>query len=206
MRRRDFLKGIFGAAAIAAVPTIVLKQIDNLPQEPKYVPKHLIKDDVMGTINPEESILYVYDDNQLVGQSNMFNLNFHQDVTPIPKSRWVKLPWDGRYHKHKKNKKGLPKKKHRWQLIEDYNASLDYIPAAKSWNVRAYQMQWLVDPVKLFDRLPTQLQCLMVKDVMKFSGGIYLTQLDLTSPLDEETTYGAIFEGSGELTMTIKKG
>jgi hypothetical protein len=30
MRRRDFLKGIFGAAAVAAVPAVVLKQTENI--------------------------------------------------------------------------------------------------------------------------------------------------------------------------------
>ena len=172
MRRRDFLKGVFGAAAVAAVPPIVLKQIDELPP-PEYVPNHLVEDDVVGMcytgpIKSEGSILYIYDDNQLVGSSSIFNLNFHR--------------------------------------IEDDNAPVDYFPGIPSWNVRAYQMQWLLDPVELFDRPSTKLQCLMIKDDVKFSGSIYLTQLDSTSPLDEKTTYGAIFEGNGELMVIIQKG
>ena len=199
MRRRDFLKGIFGAAAVAAVPAVVLKQIDELPP-PEGVTNNLPE------VNTEGSILYIYDDNQLVGSSSIFNLNFHQEINPMPKMRWVKLPWDGRYYKHKKNKKGLPKKKHRWQCIEDDHAPVDYFPGVKSWNVPAYQIQWLLDPVELFDRPSTKLQCLMIKDDVKFSGSIYLTQLDSTSPLDEKTTYGAIFEGNGELMGIIQKG
>jgi hypothetical protein len=203
MRRRDFLKGIFGAAAIAAVPAIVLRQIDELPPSEKVDATGNI---YTGPINPEDNILYIYDENQLVGESHIFNLNFHQAFNPIPKSKWVKLPWDGRYYKNKKNKKGLPKKKHRWQLVEDYNAPAEYFQGLKLWEVRAYQIQWLTEPRELFERLPTQLHCLMVKDSMKFCGNVYLTQLDSTSPLDEETTYGAIFEGSGELIMIIQKG
>ena len=210
MRRRDFLKGVFGAATIAAVPAVVLKQIDELPTS-EGVTNNPPKVDATGMcytgpIKSEGSILYIYDDNQLVGSSSTFNLNFHQEINPMPKMRWVKLPWDGRYYKHKKNKKGLPKKKHRWQCIEDDHAPVDYFPGIKSWNVRAYQMQWLLDPVELFDRPSTKLQCLMIKDDVKFSGSIYLTQLDSTSPLDEKTTYGAIFEGNGELMMIIQKG
>jgi len=172
MRRRDFLKGVFGAATIAAVPAVVLKQIDELPTS-EGVTNNPPKVDATGMcytgpIKSEGSILYIYDDNQLVGSSSIFNLNFHR--------------------------------------IEDDNAPVDYIPGVKSWNVRAYQMQWLLDPVELFDRPSTKLQCLMIKDDVKFSGSIYLTQLDSTTPLDEKTTYGAIFEGNGELMMIIQKG
>ena len=210
MRRRDFLKGVFGAATIAAVPAVVLKQIDELPTS-EGVTNNPPKVDATGMcytgpIKSEDSILYIYDDDQLVGSSSTFNLNFHQEINPMPKMRWVKLPWDGRYYKHKKNKKGLPKKKHRWQCIEDDHAPVDYFPGVKSWNVRAYQIQWLLDPVKLFDHPSTKLQCLMIKDDVKFFGSIYLTQLDSTSPLDEKTTYGAIFEGNGELMGIIQKG
>ena len=83
MRRRDFLKGVFGAATIAAVPAVVLKQIDELPTS-EGVTNNPPKVDATGMcytgpIKSEDSILYIYDDDQLVGSSSTFNLNFHMD-------------------------------------------------------------------------------------------------------------------------------
>lgn len=179
MRRRDFLKGIFGAAAIAAVPTIVLKQIDALPQEPVTAieptpptPRLSVKRPI-----PENGLFYIWDkdEERLVGACTDFSLNmqcnyFDQTLLDGP---WVMY------------ERGRP-----------------------SWNIEANNVQWLVDPQELFERENKTLLCLMAKDDMKFSGDIYLTQISLTIPFfrEEEAINYAKFEGSGELLMTIKKG
>jgi hypothetical protein len=208
MNRRDLLKGLFGTAVIAAVPTIVLKRIDELtpPPTPPIPPVDAVGKVYTGPIDPEDNILYIYDDNQLVGGSHNFNLKFHQDINPIAKSRWVKLPWDGQYYKNKKNKKGLPKKKHRWQIIEDYNAPVEYIQGLKSWWIEAENMFWDVDPRELFLQIPAQLHCLMSKNNMKFYGDVYLSNITFTAPDEESEVWSAIFEGSDELIVTVPKG
>ena len=173
MRRRDFLKGIFGAAALAAVPAVVLRQIDELPPpappiDPPLPPTISAKRPV-----PQNGLLYIWDGerNELVGTSTEFSLNMHRH--PIDVSSW-------------------------YPEVTDYPT---YMEGPTSWDAQAERIQWLIDPRDLFERLPTQLQCLMAKDDMKFCGNVYLTQLYLTAPLYEETTYGAVFEGTGELIM-----
>ena len=181
MRRRDFLKGIFGAAALAAVPTIVLKQIDAISQEPEYVPKHLIEDDIVGTTIkrpiPENGLFYIWDKDreELVGACTDFSLNMNANFIDVT------------------------------SIDDDYRKYMRGVP---SWNIEANNVQWLVDPEELFKREPKALLCLMAKDDMKFSGDIYLTQISLTIPFfrEEEYVNYAYFEGSGMLEMIIKNG
>jgi hypothetical protein len=210
VNRRDLLKGLFGTAVIAAVPTIVMKRIDELPP-PEYSPNHLIESDDVGKVytgplNPEDNILYLYDENQLVGSSSIFNLKMEQNFIPMAQSRWVKLPWDGRYYKNKKTKKGLPKKKHRWQIIEDYNAPVEHIQGLKSWWIETDNMFWEVDPRELIKREPTSLHCIMAKDNIKFYGDVYLANITLVAALEDPERWEALFEGSDELIVTVLKG
>ena len=178
MRRRDFLKGIFGAAAIAAVPAIVLRQIDDLPPTPEKV-------DAIGNVYtgpvqpssvkpiPQNGIFYIWDkdEGRLVGASTDFSLNMNAnfvDVTSIDDS---------------------------WPM---------YLRGLPSWNIEARNVQWLVNPQELFLRETKHLLCLMAKDDMKFTGDIYLSQISLMA--EEIFSYDATFEGNGILEMIIQKG
>ena len=179
MRRRDFLKGIFGAAALAAVPTIVLKQIDELPPppappiEPASPPIPISSKRPI----PENGLFYIWDKDreELVGASTDFSLNMNANFIDVT------------------------------SIDDDYRKYMRGVP---SWNIEANNVQWLVDPEELFKREPKALLCLMAKDDMKFSGDIYLTQISLTIPFfrEEEYVNYAYFEGSGMLEMIIKNG
>lgn len=177
MRRRDFLKGIFGAAAIAAVPTIVLKQIDELPPPPATPIEPVSPPTPVSTKRPipENGVFYIWDKDreELVGASTNFSLNMNANFIDV-------TSWESPYR--------------------------EYVRGAPSWNIQAYNVQWLVDPQELFERENKTLLCLMAKDDMKFTGDIYLSQISLTMPLEEVTTYDAYFEGSGILEMIIQKG
>ena len=173
MRRRDFLKGIFGAAAIAAVPTIVLKQIDDLPPEPdEKVAETILADTNIpaGKKTPTKGILYVWDKdtNQLVAGCTDFSLNIH--MNPIDVTQWGDM---------------FPQ----------------FIAGPVSWDVQADNMQWLVDPMELFTRNDTHLQCLMAAEDKKFCGDVMLERLETTAcsfPYFRQT-YDATFQGRGAL-------
>jgi len=184
MRRRDFLKGIFGAAAVAAVPAVVLKQIDALPEEP-IPPVDAIGKTYTGPIehtikvDPESiDVLYIYDEKeqQLIAASTDFRVDMQCRYYPDEEhSRFTGQP--------------------------------EYRKAPPSWSVSAHNIVWKVDPVQVFNK-GNVLKCLMAKDNIKFCGEVFLAELvgsgAFVAYLDQ--TYEARFEGRRELLMTIQKG
>lgn len=180
MRRRDFLKGIFGAAAIAAVPTFVLKQIDELPPEPvpaiestPPTPRLSAKRPI-----PENGLFYIWDKDreELVGACTDFSLNMNANFVDV-------TSWESPYR--------------------------EYIKGRPSWNIEANNVRWLVDPRELIEQHDKHhLLCLMAKDDIKFQGDIYLINFNITVPFfaEEWVINDAMFEGSGILQMIIQKG
>jgi hypothetical protein len=80
MERRDFLKGIFGAAVVAVVPKPIVEAIEKAPPEtltPMIQPtvKEVVKSPPLGTMN--DGFIYLYDGDVLLAASNQVNLNFH---------------------------------------------------------------------------------------------------------------------------------
>ena len=78
MERRLFLKNIFGAAVIAAIPKVVIDQIEAI------APKDIIP------IEKNKPLLnnglYIYDKNQLIAASTLFTVNsthHHFDTTSL---------------------------------------------------------------------------------------------------------------------------
>lgn len=77
MERRSFLKGIFGAAVVAAIPKPVMEQIE------KITPVPVLKADVNSIGQSSENCLYIYDKEKLIGYSFNFNIETKFDE-PYP--------------------------------------------------------------------------------------------------------------------------
>lgn len=76
MERRTFLKNIFGAAMIIAMPKIIVDQIENLP--PEIIPDRLHEGDEPGH-TVYDQCLFIHDGEFLIGASTSFNLTMHRD-------------------------------------------------------------------------------------------------------------------------------
>ena len=186
MKRRSFLKGIFGAAVVATMPKSVVDQIEKLP-EPPPINKQTTTGGVIKHLHLPciENCLYIYDNNNLIGQSAVFDLNYKQGHIPIyNKYGWVK-EWTGKY------KKKSGKKKYKW-----VERTVDYIPAAAEWDINSDSMQWFVNPEEIF-ALGNKLDCLIKHDKIKITGGIYITQIDISAHYLGGINHSAKFVGNG---------
>lgn len=89
MDRKGFLKRVFGAAVVAAMPKVVVEQIESLP-EPISVPppeKDVIeyaKEQVDLALSESERVLFIYDtqNDKLVAYSYDFNIEAKRTVIP----------------------------------------------------------------------------------------------------------------------------
>jgi hypothetical protein len=79
MDRRGFLKNIFGAAVIAAMPKIVVEQIETLPEAP-ISPAINGVTPIFTKKVPVNGLFYIYDDKEekLIATSTNFNIRFEQ--------------------------------------------------------------------------------------------------------------------------------
>lgn len=176
MRRRDFLKGIFGAAAVAAVPAVVLKQIDALPEEP-IPPVDAIGKTYTGPIehtikvDPESiDVLYIYDEKeqQLIAASTDFRVDMQC-----------------RYY---------PDEEHYRKAPPSWSVSAHNIV----WKVDPVQVFNKGGVLKCLMAKDNIKFCGDVFLAELVGSGAFATYLD--------QTYEARFEGRRELLMTIQKG
>jgi len=79
MERRTFLKNIFGAAVVAAMPPILVRQIEELPPE-KIAP---LPDPVTLRKVIHGNCMYIHDGENLLAASRKFNLVFENHLVPI---------------------------------------------------------------------------------------------------------------------------
>ena len=82
MDRKGFLKRVFGAAVVAAMPKVVVNQIESLPapveeKEPIFLDKVTEKPIIP---NISERILFIYDKEKLIGYSAQFDLSSKMDT------------------------------------------------------------------------------------------------------------------------------
>lgn len=174
MNRAGFLKRLFGAAVVAAMPPIVVRQIESLPEPapPKkdvleYVEEQIAPYRHLKPIAPD-GLLYIYDYmDGLIGISRKFLLQFKQ----IP-------------------------------ILMDYDVDLipTYHKGLRSWNIITEDINWVVNPEKYFMG-NRKLNCILLKDDKKISGNIYISKLEFISPLFDELSTYAEFEGTGELIL-----
>jgi hypothetical protein len=82
MKRSDFLKNVFGAAVVAAMPPLVVKQIDALPETEIKSEKEIVTPE-----NIETALLcdvfYLYDNKEIIAYSHLFNFSLRRDTVPI---------------------------------------------------------------------------------------------------------------------------
>lgn len=85
MDRRGFLKGIFGAAVVAAMPPIVVDQIEALPEPTLISPVVNEVKPIFTRLEPiaPNGLLYIYNDTELIGISRRFNLNMRQQYIDV---------------------------------------------------------------------------------------------------------------------------
>lgn len=185
MERRGFLKTLFGGAALAVLPPIIVERLAKtpVPATPPPIPAN----EILGTpvIPPpppvgKGTVLLLYRDgkqipelSQLVGSSIEFSINLHAPVRGVPKVRWSKYGW-----------------------YEDFNAPMDYIQEPKSWDVNVYRIQWFVDPRSCWD---DQLHMIAIQGEDTLKGDVYISSYDITAPMDEEVYGDATLKGTGEL-------
>jgi hypothetical protein len=179
MERRNFFKSIFGAAVVIAMPKIVVEQIEKNPP-----PFPL-----------EKSVIYIYNEEELIGESLHFKVNINQDYITIPPVKEVKF-WTGEY-----TKKG--KKKYRYQFVEDFSGYPEYIKGLKAWDVDVTNLKWKKDPEQVFQERKL-LHCLMKIDTVIITGDIHLSSLNLSAKY-EGVTHDAKFVGSGALRLKQEK-
>ena len=206
MERRDFLKGIFGAAVVAAMPIAVINRIEQ--SEVQYISDRVHKADELGTmIKPidevlfanADNILFVYDEEKLIGFSNLFDLDFQRPPL-IDISTMSDKIWEGARKKPtKKHKKGK-----KIYVYNDNNCQ-KFMQAPKSWSLNATMVNWEVDPM-IYMENDKMLNCLIKQGNMKIVGNMLITSHTLSIPIDDQISGSATFEGSGELTVILEKG
>ena len=81
MERRTFLKNIFGAAVVAAMPAILVRQIEELPPE-KILSARLHNLDEPGQIC-HDNCMYIHDGENLLAASRQFNLVFKNHLVDV---------------------------------------------------------------------------------------------------------------------------
>lgn len=170
MNRAGFLKRLFGAAVVAAMPKIVVEQIEALPEPVPISPVVNGGTPVFTKLEPiaPNGLLYIYDEKDgLIGMSRIFSLEFKREFINL-----------------KDEDEGWP----------------SYFPGLRSWNISAEDIHWVRDSRKYFAEF-RKLNCILLKDDKKISGDIYITQLEFTSPMFEELSCRAEFEGSGALIL-----
>jgi len=196
MERRNFLKGMFGAAVVAAMPIAVVNRIESQNVEP-----HSSTDTTpINTIwcDASDNILLIYDEKRLIGFSNLFTLDF-QSPSLIDISSLSSEVWKGA---RKKPTKKHPKGK---KIYESDYGSPEYWKASKSWSLNASMMNWDVSPMEYMEG-HKMLNCLIKHDNMKIVGSMYITSHTLSIPMDDQISGIATFDGSGELTVIFEKG
>lgn len=84
MERRTFLKNIFGAAVVAAMPAIVVKEIKKFAPPEVFTPT---PDIIREWAN---KVLYIFDDNGLIGGTTQFSLCLKPNFIEITShaSKW----------------------------------------------------------------------------------------------------------------------
>ena len=174
MKRRDFFKGVFGAAVVAAIPKSVMEQIEATP-----IPNvETVKAIELPTSN---QILYIYDEDTFLGWSTDFNLSAKRDFIPIPKTKRVKIG-----------------KKYYW--IQDFDAYPEYKTGPLEWNIQASRLHWTVDdPSDLFNK---DLNCVISDKGVQFKGKIFCDHYTISASSDGMCE-DASFRGIGEVIMEV---
>jgi hypothetical protein len=185
--RRRFLKNLFGAAVVAAIPKPVFDAI-VAKSEPPVSPA------VSGTqpIFTKErsfpsSILYIYKGNELIGQCENFHLNTEQHFIEAPKGEYKKVKFG---------------KKYRWMYVPDLEGWKETYPIGKEWCLTAANMVWYKDGRDFLISLD-KLQCLIKTQDYTIMGDVLLVELNMSISISKSNLDPMIndckFVGTGQL-------
>lgn len=150
MRRRDFFKGLFGAAVVAAIPTRVMEQIEKVPIETNTPSPDPISTKHHSPSHKKiDNFLYLYDKEELVGASGLFHMNITQKYNPIP-------------------------------YLDDKigEEMIEYLPGLKEWKIFVEQMRWVNQNKGMeYFRRDEPLQCLIhYNESLMFNGDVIITE------------------------------
>jgi hypothetical protein len=171
---------MFGAAVIAAMPKIVVKQIEELAPE-KITPVDGVKPVFTKKIYTG-NCMYLHDGTTLVGASTLFHIEVQRDIIPIE-------PWRGRTR--------LLAKSATWG-----NGYPQYIQGQMKWNIFAEKFRW-IDKEKRNQYFceNKSLMCLVKHENIKLQGEVYLTEMTLTIPADGFIEDDIVVTGVGQLIV-----
>lgn len=166
MNRAGFLKRIFGAAVVAAMPKVVVDQIESLPEPISTPPpeKDVIeyaKEQVDLALSESERVLFIYDtqNDKLVAYSYDFNIEAKRTVIPFDDIEWRK-----------------------------------YVQGPWSYEVRANKIFFTnTDNPDEYITEPDILRFVMKHNDIEVFGKMALTQLTKAIPIDKPIEYSAIF-------------
>lgn len=183
MDRKGFLKRLFGAAVVAAMPKVVVDQIESLP-EPIPIPP--VEKDVIecvkeqigeNTYKPEavvldsDNVLLIYNKDSLVGISNYFQIKAERKYSPT-----MELA-------------GSP--------------YIDFLMAPMSCKIAATNINWY-DGVNLNDILMSDDLHFLAKHIennIKLTGDIITTQMDIDAGMYTPITTSATFTVTGAIIV-----
>jgi hypothetical protein len=182
MKRRIFLKNLFGAAVVAAIPKPIFEEMVRtpLPEKLVFVPDRLHEADEPGHVLPPNKYLYLYDDKKFIGSSCDFNISMSQDYITIPKAKRVKI--GSRYH---------------W--MEDYFAPPEHFPTTREWTLKADYISWNILPDDI-DR-NDKLNFIATVGDKTLIGDIYISAFATQAGYDSPIRYAAEFYGTGPLVI-----
>jgi hypothetical protein len=197
MNRRQWLKNMFGAAVIAAIPKPVFEAMAG--KEPKP-PINLIPTtpNIIDGVSPvftkectySKSILFVYNKEKLIGECLNPILDIKQNYIEIPKGKY-KRQHDKINHKYY------------WIWVPDWSGWKEYIPGVKEWGLTADDMEWYEDP-RSFLEGNERLNCVIKTPELTIIGEVLLTEfhIDIAFIAKPINHYNCRFEGSGKITAT----
>ena len=183
MDRRNFFKGMFGAALIATIPKSVMSQIEEMPihtfQEDDVLTE--LERQIEGTKYKPSAILYIYDDNDVVlGHSTDFNIIFRRDVIKVNSIDAVSLD------------EYMMSGKSEWRV------EINSLHVRKT-HIKDNYPYWL----DIYFHEGNYLKMIIVDKDIQYHGNVQLELYTIHDPLGEPDRINeAVVSGIGELIMT----
>jgi len=181
MDRRSFFKGMFGAAAIAALPKPVL---DKMVEEPVILPSKLHEIDKEEIpiekgcpfdepiLDYKSDGLAIWRGDQLVATSYAFSLVMECDLVDV-------------------------------SSLDSNSCYAEWIRGNRSWQLSTRYIDWYVDPEEI---LLTQepLNFIMKNKDCQMTGECVLSCMETNISIGHPKYQNCIFEGSGNVTIVVE--
>ena len=174
MDRKNFLKGMFGAAIVASMPKIVVDQIEKVEQ---IAPNHNDLSDVQGGFSHsvKEQRMYLYDDNKLIASSDEFSLSWKKEPINVSRRPDSIIPVYPEY----------------WLGQPEWN-----IEARLFWNDKEEGLFYFAEEKPL--------QVVICNEGVKFKGNAYIMEFHYTSGLEDYAWEDVMLSGVGEIIIDVE--